>query len=523
MKYRRGILAMVLVIAAAVTMNLHSQEQYVPLPHTVLRPYTETLQSTPVITFEGRAHANYTGIIKIRFDRIRQAGDKHTILTGFATPDKQNASSKQAAEPVTSILQMRDSNDKPMWSRLFTGDIDAVRYDGKNVIVIAGYQENGMPRVSQMVTLNNQGHKLWSREIPDGDYNDQSIESLGDRILLISWGEWLPGSIVSAISVDRNGYKPVLKNKQPNRDNLYYLGHFDGRYRFVRNSQLNKTTSYVAVLWNTPSSAEMFELDHNGKVLSSLKIQSTIYAKFHTLASRQLLIQDRYSTLITPWMKYTPKEVYRWETRKWSQDYMVLDSNNPAAPVIQQFHNANEASREWTAGLSMMDTSKSDSWKPRQMAKGHVIDGDFDPVCALYGSTDVLTVVPGTHESKLLLFNRYGHTVGLYMVSKHITNPPSITQVGSSTHCVVSSYETTDQAIIPIVSIPLIRTTPTADGLRVRITCATKGANIRYSVDTRDPDSKGQRYRGEFTVPKGSTITARATAPRTLPSQIAER
>ncbi len=82
--------------------------------------------------------------------------------------------------------------------------------------------------------------------------------------------------------------------------------------------------------------------------------------------------------------------------------------------------------------------------------------------------------------------------------------------------------ETLQWSSIPMVSTPLITTTPTADGLRVRITCATKGASIRYSVDTRDPDSKGQRYRGEFTVPKGSTITARAMAPRTLPSQIAE-
>ncbi len=374
-----------------------------------------------------------------------------------------------------------------------------------------------------MVTFNAQGNKLWSCKIPDGDYSDQSIGSLGDRIMLMGRGEWLPGSIVGVFIVDRDGYKLVLKNQQPNRDNLYYLGHFDGRYRFVRNSQLNKTTAYVEVLWNTPSSAEMFELDHNGKVLPSLKFQSTIYAKFHTLASRQLLIQDRYSTLITPWMKYGPKEVYRWETRKWSHDYMVLDSNNPVAPVVQKFHNANETSREWTAGLSMMDTSNSDSWKPRQMVKNHVIDGDFDPVCALYGSTDVLTVVPGTKESKFILFNRYGRVVGRYMVSKHITNPPSITQVGGSIHCVVSSYETSDQAIIPIVSRPIISTTPTADGLKVRITCATKGASIRYSVDTRDPDSKGQRYRGEFTVPKGSTITARATAPRTLPSQITER
>ena len=108
------------------------------------------------------------------------------------------------------------------------------------------------------------------------------------------------------------------------------------------------------------------------------------------------------------------------------------------------------------------------------------------------------------------------------MVRKHITDPPSITQVGGSTHCVVSSYETADQAIIPATITPLITTTPTEDGLQVRITCATKGASIRYSVNERDPDSIGQSYRGEFTVPKGSTITARATAPRTLPSQIAE-
>ncbi len=140
---------MVIVSGAAVTMSLHSRERYELLPHTVLSAYAEGLQSTPVITRDGQPHANYTGTIKISIDRIRQAGDKHTILTGYATPDKKKASSKHAAEPVTSILQMRDRNDKPMWSSLFTGDIDAVCYDGKNVIVIAGYQESAIRRVSK--------------------------------------------------------------------------------------------------------------------------------------------------------------------------------------------------------------------------------------------------------------------------------------------------------------------------------------------------------------------------------------
>ncbi|MHB1462364.1 MAG: chitobiase/beta-hexosaminidase C-terminal domain-containing protein [Armatimonadota bacterium] len=512
-------LVVLLVLATVYAYFERPWEHYELLLPVNRNSYIDRHLSVPVITRDGKQNLRYSGILTYHIDDLHQAGNDRYIAQGTIDIDQPIAAAE--SNPVESVIEMRDEHDKVLWCRLLVGYIDAIYTDGSTTALIVSYDDRIKPSLARFIVLDVQGNALWSADVSMRGFQRWTIDKDGDRYILVG-DNW--SSFGNGIYFAEHNQSKLIR-EAPSSENLTFLGRYNRRCRFVSLRPEIHTKENLPNGSSASGIAEMFEIDADGKVLHSPVFKTTMNVTFHMPDPNRMALSNQHSTSVTPWMGYRPEGVYRWYNKRWSYNLQVLDYENIRAPIIQSYNNAKDQSSEYHTGFALMDTTNPEHWRARRLAAGY-LDACKEAHCYLYGDTDVLMTIAAPGMSQLILANRTGGIIGRYRIKAEAMASTGMNLVLLHGRCVLPTSAFHDEPIewasIPITATPLISTTPTADGLRVRISCATKGASIRYSVDTRDPDSKGQSYRGEFTVPKGSTITARATAPRTLPSQIAE-
>ncbi|MHB1462362.1 MAG: chitobiase/beta-hexosaminidase C-terminal domain-containing protein [Armatimonadota bacterium] len=514
------VISVVVVVVAFLVSRPHKTVTFTPIPTTpvMLRTSPLTDVNATVITADARMQGSYRGKYKGSIDQIMLIDDQHYLVQRSIIPESQTqASSKHKIidDMHTTLLELRADNQKVRWQRVIVGSVVDIspRDNGRISMIINAGPDPSIPANKddyRLLMLDRTGHPIWSSRLPDHDYLGSDIQNTDGDVLIFSRGNGDSDRPFGyLVLVGSDGRLMSHMERMPYGYSL--LGKQNGKFRFVKETYIHDRNRLRRL-----SKVQMLEMDRFGQFGKPVALSVKDGTDGHQLiANNQLLVNTSTSAYVTQWMVNNLKQTYH-SFLPLRYGFISMDSTNPDAPTIAFRSDLAEAERDYTEWAAYVDKTNPHSWKLRPLVSRSFYDvGTLSG--SLYGSSDVLIIAPGEPDSWIVLINRNGKVLARSCVKGFIQYP-----VITRSNCLVQMSETLQWSSIPMVSAPLITTTPTADGLRVRITCATKGASIRYSVDTRDPDSKGQRYRGEFTVPKGSTITARATAPRTLPSQVVE-
>ncbi len=429
-------------------------------------------------------------------------------------------------EPNVSVMELRDNHHRVLWRRPILGSVWKFGDSTPNELAVlvteteAGSGQTYIDISSHLFIFDAKGVPKYIGTVPvsTGDGPSMAVGHSGRYMFTYNWPKSDRCFVVNQQS------KIIQTALVP--PGSKYEGMYNGSFLFTHERALGGPIGNLKTPINKAVMLEMIEIDGHGRPLPPI----TIKLKYPQFGSQicydngklVLLICMRDGSLVKiPWRQSSIVQLAKYPGERISFMQMTGYPVLTAKYKVRWSHTDTTFSRtDNISELMYLGGGRDQAIKVAPLLRYRARDDQEDGVWSIqYGSSDVIIMVPvSSRVHRLMIVNRNGKVVEDTKVSTH--NYWSSFVLNDS--FMMSEDDDLTIRTIGLTIRPLISTTPTADGMRVRITCATKGASIRYSVDTRDPDSKGQSYRGEFTVPKGSTITARATAPRSLPSQIGE-